>query len=598
MDTVTCQPGALVPVYALLSLVSCAPSTQTPPPTPPPAALAHTAQPARRQPPPAPASPTAAVPAQYVMTEDSDQWVEQSFQVQERYDRVILVDASGAPARQVAIPPLTFAADPAPAAAPPRAAEITVKTLQAAVDMSRGGDLIAVSPGTYRGFVMGKRPGAGPGKYIRIVALGPPGATRIEHATMQDPRWMAWFRGAQYVIFEGFHLIGQSRSGEPAPDTARAGIFIDGNFRQSGEMAHHIALLRVASYHHRRWGMHATDSHTVLMQDSFYGYSATQHGAYVSDGSDDYVIRRNVFQGNHWAGLQCNLDPDASMQELAAHPSMHALHPLEPNRAWVEETLAAATERFGDGRFPDGRGVNFIIEDNVLTDNGRGGAAALNLAAMSRSLIQNNLIYANHAHGIAQWDNDNSFDADYRVLAQGEPGPARPPAALPMFGCHENLIRHNTVLMANPGRAALQARNGSWGMRAYNNILINDSGPSLQIYENSRYGLEVGPNLAGALSYVDAADQPAPAPPELLSSVDALVLGYTQARIAAEFVRPSQAPWAVLDGRVWRRSPSSPDFRPTPTSSVLVGRAHRDHMPPRDLLGRARTTATLGALAP
>jgi hypothetical protein len=33
-----------------------------------------------------------------------------------------------------------------------------------------------------------------------------------------------------------------------------------------------------------------------------------EHSAYVSDGSDNYVIRRNVFFGSNVSGLQCNLD--------------------------------------------------------------------------------------------------------------------------------------------------------------------------------------------------------------------------------------------------------------------------------------------------
>lgn len=540
----------------------------------------------------------ATVPPGFVIAGSSDVWVQESFRVQPGFDRLILVDGSDTPARAAAVPPLDLnRPDPAVPRAPERAADLVVATLQEAVDASRGGDLIAVMPGAYAGFVMGKRPGVGQGAYIRMVALGPPGAVKITSAAPGYPRWMAYFRTAQYVIFEGFHLAGQSQPGAAAPDTPWAGVFVDGNFRESGEMAHHIALVRLLSRHHVRWGMHSTDSHTVLMQDSFYGFSAEQHGAYVSDGSDDYVIRRNVFLGNHQAGLQCNMDSIASFEELLAHPDMRDLGPMEPTRAWAERTLRAATARFGPGNFPDGRGVSFIIEDNVINGNGAGGAAGLNFASLSHSLIQNNLVYGNHAHGIAQWDDANPFDEPARTPGVTRAARFRGPDDLPMFGCQQNVLRHNTVLMARAGRAALQARNGSWGMRAYNNIAINDLGPSLEIFHTSLHGLEASHNVVRTVDY----QGPAAGLRSLagiLPEGEHTFTGYTRARIADELVAPGQAPWAVLAGDWWQLNPERPDFRPRPSSALLVGRARRDQLPARDLRGAPRTAAAIGALAP
>jgi hypothetical protein len=540
----------------------------------------------------------ATVPSQYVIAGSSDAWVLASFQVQQHFERLILVDAGATPARAAVVPPLDLgAAVPAPAQGPPRKAHLLVATLQEAVDASRGGDVIAVMPGAYQGFVMGKRPGVGQGQYIRMVALGPPGAVKIDRpAPGPDPRWMAYFRTAQYVIFEGFHLVGQSKPGEPTPDTPWAGVFLDGNFGESGEMAHHIALVRLLSHHHARWGMHSTDTHTVLMQDSLFGFSGSQHGAYVSDGSDDYVIRRNVFIANHQAGLQCNLDPAASFEELVEHPAMQHLAPIQTSRAWVERALAEATRHFGAGNFPDGRGVNFIIEDNVINGNGKGGAAGLNFASMSHSLIQNNLVYGNHAHGIAQWDDANDFDAPFRDFDDLHAARVHGPEDLPMFGCQQNVVRHNTVLLAQPERAALQARNGSWGMVAYNNIAINDAGPSLEIFDTSLYQLEAGHNVVRTVDYAGKALRLRSLAVRLPAADRRQ--GFTVARVARELVAPSDEPWAVLSGDWWTLSPQRPDFRPRSSSRVLVRGARRDQMPPRDLLGQPRTAAALGALTP
>ena len=101
----------------------------------------------------------------------------------------------------------------------------------------------------------------------------------------------------------------------------------------------------------------------------------------------------------------------------------------------------------------------------MIKGNGRGGGGSLNLAGLQDSLIQNNLIYGNLNHGIAQWDNDNPFDAAYAEPGPQTAGAVTGPDDLPLWGCHGNVIRNNTVLMANAGRAALQALHGSWGGR-------------------------------------------------------------------------------------------------------------------------------------
>lgn len=581
--------SSLMLVYA--SLAACHPVTE---PAHPPAQPGG--EPGRR-------FAVAEVPPQYVVAGSSDAWVHGSFAVQERFDRLILVDGSATPARAAVVPPLDLdlgldAAVPTPAVGPARTADVVVATLQQAVDLSRGGDVIAVMPGEYRGFVMGKRAGVGPGKYIRMVALGAPGTVKLTRAEPgDDPRWTVWFRTAQYVIFEGFHLVGRSQPGVPGPDTPWAGVFLDGDFRASGEMAHHIALVRLLSHHHARWGMHSTDTHTVLIQDSLFGFSGSQHGAYVSDGSDDYVIRRNVFIGNHQSGLQCNLDPIASFKELVAHPAMRHLAPIVQDRAWAERALDAATRHFGAGNFPDGRGVNFIIEDNVINGNGEGGAAGLNFASMSLSVIQNNLVYGNHAHGIAQWDDDNEFDEPFRSPDAQRVEHFRGPEDLPMFGCQQNVVRHNTVLLAQPERAALQARNGSWGMLAYNNIAINDVGPSLEIFDTSFYRLEAAYNLVRTVDYTGPATGMRALATRLPEDAQTRT-GYTRAMLARHFVAPGEQPWAMLVGDWWQLDPQRPDFRPKRSSRLLARGARRDELVPRDLLGRWRTSPALGALAP
>src|SRR6185369_2204953 len=155
---------------------------------------------------------------------------------------------------------------------------------------------------------------------------------------------------------------------------------------RSGKMAHHLVIVGNYSHNHTKWGFHSTDTRTVLIEDNCFALSAVEHSGYASDGSDDYVIRRNVFFGSAASGLQCNIDSVSSLHELLKHPALAGYRPEEPTREWALGLIARATAKFGEGNFPDGWGVNFIIEDNVINGNGRRGGGSLNLAALQESL--------------------------------------------------------------------------------------------------------------------------------------------------------------------------------------------------------------------
>lgn len=541
---------------------------------------------------------TPALPApapRFVRTLDSDEWVRRTIRLQERYSRVLLVAASAAAPRTVAADPPDLNLREPRTARVEQKVDAVFATLQEAADAARGGDLVAVAPGSYAGFTIGPRSDAADLRYIHFKALGRPGDVVIDRPSASDQRWMVFLRAAHHVIVEGFNLAGRATPGGGKVGPS-AGIMIDGDFGRTGLQAHHVVLLRNFSHNHARWGFHSTDTHTVLIQDNFFGLSGDEHSGYASDGSDNYVIRRNVFYGSYAGGLQCNLDSVSSFHEVLTHQALAGFAPETPTRAWALALVRRATELFGERNFPDGRGTNFIIEDNVINGNGRKGGGSLNLAGLQDSLIQNNLIYGNFNHGIAQWNDENPYDA-----ARVDPGPVSPdqvrgPDDLPLWGCHGNLIRHNTVLMANPGRAALQFRNGSWGGRARNNILVNDVDASIEVFNTSVYRLDSGYNVTNVISYRGMPD----ALKTLATALDERnhsATGMTSARLAAEFVAPSEAPWVVLDGRWWRLNPNRPDFRPKARSAVLAGRGDVRERAPRDLAGRVRRTADIGALA-
>jgi hypothetical protein len=565
---------------------------QGPPPFvgPPAAQLPPTPAETQRPTTPRPA-PSGPENLSFYKTQDSSDWVSKTFKVQPTYSRVFAVSESGTAPPKVTVGKLDLNGSPAePQPSVELQVTATVKTLADAAKVARGGDLIVVLPGHYQGFTLSDKPDAGDGSYIHFKAIGAPGQVVIDRPTSNDRNWMIVLLAAHHVIIEGFNLSGSNAPGK-TPEGPNAGIFISGDFVSTSKLTHHIALIGNFSHNHKKWGMHTVDSHTVLIQDNLFSGSAMEHGAYISDGSDNYVIRRNVFFDNNASGLQCNVDPLASLEKLKEHPALADHAPYKQNREWALGILKLATSRFGANAFPDGRGFNYIIENNVSNGNGRIGGGAINLAGVRESLIQNNLIYGNLSSGIVEWDNGNPFDA-----AQVDPGPRKAadvtgPESLPIFGCFSNIVRNNTVLMNVRSRPALLVGNGSWGTRARNNILINDAATSIEVKSTGIWRFDGAGNITGAVDY-DGATR------ALLGLALTLPedLGMSRARLAPQFARDSDEPWVIIDNGSWKLNPKRPDFRPRAGATLLLGRGDPRELPRADLGGKKRQAADIGAL--
>jgi len=535
-------------------------------------------------------------------TQNSDEWVNHSFHIQRHYRRVLAVDASGNSPLRIRVSELNLNLR-GNVNGPEHEYRVfrSFKTLQDAADAAEGGDLVVVMPGEYAGFVLEEKPSAGDNRYIHFKAMGEPGDVVIdEPSRMAD--WMILLRATHHVIIQGFNIAGSNRA-RSEPSGPRAGIMLDGDFSKTGKQTHHVVIVGNFSHNHRKWGLHSRDTHTVLMQDNLFALSAVEHSAYVSDGSDNYVIRRNVFFGSASGGLQCNLDSVSSFHDLIKNPELKSYPAEQPTREWAVGLMKLAVEKFGDNNFPDGRGTNFIIEDNVMNENGRVGGGSLNLAGLQNSLIQNNLIYDNLNHGIAQWNDANPYDEAYV-----DPGPlsaeqVKGPDDLPLWGCHGNVIRNNTVLMDNRGRSAMQARNGSWGTKVRNNIFINDQPTSIQIYNTSIYRLDAGSDVANTVAYVNSAGgDDTKAMPDSLKSLAVhladgadTITGITREEAAKEFVRYSNQPWVIIEGKWWRLNPNRPDFHPRPDSRLFANRGDGQNLPEHDLDGTKRTSPSIGA---
>lgn len=530
----------------------------------------------------------------WVVTDDDDEWVRKTFVLQPSYTRAFLVGA-GPALSEIEVPKPSLSGR-AKAAAWKEKVKVagTFATIGEALGAAKGGDLVAVRPGRYPGFVVTSDSSMKDGAYVVVLALGAPGEVVIDRAAAANPSWMIHVKAGHHLIIDGIALRGSGDGKGP-----RAGIMVDGDFRNTGKLAHHVAVQNVWSDGHRKWGIHATDSRTVLVQDSYFTRSFEEHGVYVSDGSDDWTIRRNVFFSNNAGGLQINLDPLASFDEATEHPAFAGHARNDGTRAWAEKTLVRGDELFGANGWPDGRGYNFHVSSNVMNENGRIGGGAINLAGVSESLFENNLVYGNKAGGIALWDNANPYDDAAVDNPPRTAEEARSPARIPLFGCRNDRIRNNTVIMQGR-RAALQCRNGSTGCALWNNLAVNGIGPALEVFGTSMPGLDVRGNVLGRVEYEAST-------PELLAVVKSApgaaggAAGRKDVELQAalgELTAPSWNPWLRLDGAWPAKVPDPPDFHPK-AGGLLASGGDASAQAPKDFEGRPRTgKPAIGALLP
>jgi len=284
-------------------------------------------------------------------------------------------------------------------------------TIQRAANTVNPGDTVVVQPGVYKGAKF-SRSGLTTA-YIRF--LGQPGTIVNSPGSFNSNGDNLWIRNAHYLILEGFTVTNAPRSG----------IAIQGE--PTAPATGNIAR-RNYCHHNGRWGIFTGYALNVRIESNQTSYSAAEHGIYVSNSSDNPSIRWNRTHHNRACGIQINADPFLA----------------------------------GDGIISGA-----VVSRNIAYENGVGGGAAINLASVRSSLISNNLLYNNHASGIAGWD-DGAGNA---------------------FGTQGNRFFNNTIVMASDGRFALVLNNGSINNQVKNNILIHTgTRGSIEIDPSSRTG--------------------------------------------------------------------------------------------------------------
>jgi parallel beta-helix repeat protein len=283
------------------------------------------------------------------------------------------------------------------------------RTLQRAADAVGPGDTVVVRPGRYRGFNVEEKEGtaaapivfrAEPG--VVVDEPGPVPKRPPPNGALGRNEWPRWPFGinvqrSAHVVLEGFEVRGM-----PARETDPAGQRLhNGGAGIRLEICRHVTVRRNRAIGNGRWGIFSGFCDDLVVEDNEAAGSQLEHGIYLSNSGDRPIVRRNKMSGNRLAGLQINADNNFTDPDYARFSPV------------------------------DGVVTGARIEENEIRDNGRGGAAAINLDGVSDSVVEGNVLDENHASGIALYQIDG------------------------FTGSQRNRIARNRIVMAADGRFAI-----------------------------------------------------------------------------------------------------------------------------------------------
>jgi hypothetical protein len=218
------------------------------------------------------------------------------------------------------------------------------RELSKALTMAQAGDTILLADGTYTGTDVTKVGTAQ--SPITIKAQG----SNVVISARSNVRGNLYLNNCSYVVVDGIKTSGGT-------GTLAAGIAV--------RFSDHVTIKNSTSYNNNMWGIFASNSPNLIIENNETYGQITQHGIYVADATashDQPIIRNNRSHDNALQGLQLNADNG------------------------------------GTGYF-----TGALIENNIVYNNGSNG---LNMDGVQDSVIRNNLFYNNHGSGITMFQFD------------------------------------------------------------------------------------------------------------------------------------------------------------------------------------------------
>ena len=282
----------------------------------------------------------------------------------------------------------TFYVDPGGSNAAAGTALAPWLTLQHAANTVQAGDVVIVRAGHYAGFDLRTD-----GTSLNPIEFRAEPGVVIDTPNPVTPNHGINLEGASWIIIQGFTVTGMPRAGIRAV------------------LNQHVTIRGNTADANTYWGIFSGFSDDLVIENNEASHSAVEHGIYVSNSGDRPIIRHNHVWANHANGIHMNGDASQG----------------------------------GDGVISGA-----LVEGNIIHDNGTAGGSGINCDGVQGSRFQNNLLYGNHAGGIAL----------YRIDG-GEVS-------------KNNVVAHNTIVQAADGRWAVNITNGATGNTVLDNILYNN----------------------------------------------------------------------------------------------------------------------------
>lgn len=286
------------------------------------------------------------------------------------------------------------------------------RTLQHAVDSVGPGDTILVRPGTYAGMRIEVSGTAGSPITLRpeqpgTVVIDRPGPDNRHDSNVEVETWSGTGAVSWWVI-----------AGVEVKDAPNWGIDVRGS---SDAHSHHITIIDTRVHHNGLSSVKTgiffafTDHARVIGNDSHHN---GEHGVYLSNSGDHFVVRGNHLHDNARCGLHMNGD----------------------------------LSQGGDGLISHGR-----IDRNLITGNGVEGCAGINLDGVTDTRITRNVLLDNHASGIAVFHQDGArcsrrIEILGNTVVQAEDGRW----ALVVQDCPRVTVVGNVLLTRHPWRGVIE----------------------------------------------------------------------------------------------------------------------------------------------